>query len=494
MDGTRSHDEIIERLRLAHPELPDPESIVEQLTATRMSEDAAAVPPAGLSERERDRYSRNHAFFRTVDIVPRGHGWETQLRLKSARVVVLGLGGTGCHAAWALAAVGVGTIHCVDPDLVELSNLNRQVLYGEGDVGRPKAEAAVARLRTVNSDISVTGERRHIGSRRELDELIAGYDALALCADRPTGHDIRVWANRACAAAGIPWAGGGYNGPLVTVGCFAPGAGACYECLSSGEEARRHPDTPVDLGGPGVIATSAGVSGQLVAHALLGLLTGVPVPPVGTIQGVNLIAADHHGVGPASASARLPGVRDPGRWAGTQFNAPNDRNRRRPYEQNQALTAPVNGRIMNGFSREHPCPLPFREEPDEHERARDRGRRRGRQCRRRRRLTIRLLDKIETTTSSNSVGNDKRRPRRAGVPRAAGTPRPARARSRNSGREGWRTPAPSSTTYGRPRRGSCPPTPTRPSSPRSSSGPPTGCGSSNALRSSSNPMWRAGGR
>ncbi|MBE3012385.1 ThiF family adenylyltransferase [Microbispora sp. NEAU-D428] len=294
MDGTRSRDEIAERLRLTHPELPDATPIVEQLVATRYVEDAAAVPPAGLSERELDRYSRNHAFFRTVDTMPRAHGWETQLRLKSARVVVLGLGGTGCHAAWALAAVGVGTIHCVDPDLVELSNLNRQVLYGQDDVGRPKAEAAVDRLRAVNSDISVTGERRRVGSRRELDDLIAGYDALALCADRPTGHGIRVWANRACAAANIPWAGGGYNGPLVTVGCFAPGAGACYECLSSGEEARRRPGTPVDLGGPGVIATSAGVSGQLVAHALLGLLTGVPVPPVGTIQGVNLIAADHH--------------------------------------------------------------------------------------------------------------------------------------------------------------------------------------------------------
>ncbi|MEV5740141.1 ThiF family adenylyltransferase [Microbispora rosea] len=294
MDGTRSRDEIAERLRLAHPELPDAPSIVEQLAATRYVEDAAAVPPAGLSARELDRYSRNHAFFRAVDVVPRAHGWETQIRLKSARVVVLGLGGTGCHAAWALAAVGVGAIHCVDPDLVELSNLNRQVLYGEDDVGRPKAEAAVARLRTVNSDISVTGERRHIGSRRELDDLIAGYDALALCADRPTGHAIRVWANRACAAADIPWAGGGYSGPLVTVGCFAPGAGACYECLSSGEEARRRPGAPVNLGGPGVIATSAGVSGQLLAHTLLGLLTGVPVPPAGTIRGVNLTAADHH--------------------------------------------------------------------------------------------------------------------------------------------------------------------------------------------------------
>ncbi|WP_211591751.1 MULTISPECIES: ThiF family adenylyltransferase [unclassified Microbispora] len=294
MDGTRSRDEIAERLRLSHPEVPDAASIVEQLVATRYVEDAAAGPPAGLSERELDRYSRNHAFFRAVDVAPRGDGWETQLRLKSARVVVLGLGGTGSHAAWALAAVGVGTIHCVDPDVVELSNLNRQVLFGEDDIGRPKAEAAVARLRTVNSDIRVTGERRHIGSRRQLDDLIAGYDALALCADRPTGHGIRVWANRACAAANIPWAGGGYNGPLVTVGCFAPGAGACYECLSSGEEARRRPGTPVNLGGPGVIATSAGVSGQLVAHALLGLLTGVPVPPAGTIQGVNLIAADHH--------------------------------------------------------------------------------------------------------------------------------------------------------------------------------------------------------
>ncbi|GLW23566.1 HesA/MoeB/ThiF family protein [Microbispora triticiradicis] len=292
MDGTRSSEDIADRLRLAHPELPDAESVVEQLVATRYVEDAAAVPPAALSEREIDRYSRNQAFFRMVG--PGPHSWEAQLRLKGARVVVLGLGGTGSHAAWALAAAGVGEIHCVDPDLVELSNLNRQVLYGEADVGRPKAEAAVARLRGVNSDITVTGDRRCVGSRRELADLIAGYDALALCADRPDGHRIRVWANRACAAAGIPWVGGGYSGPLVTVGCFTPDAGTCYECLCDGEEARRRPGTPVDLGGPGVIATSAGLSGQLVAHAMIALLTGASAPPAGTIRGVNLIAADHH--------------------------------------------------------------------------------------------------------------------------------------------------------------------------------------------------------
>ncbi|WP_204018653.1 HesA/MoeB/ThiF family protein [Sphaerimonospora thailandensis] len=294
MDGTRSPGQIAERLSDAHPKVPDAASIVEQLVASGYVEDVAAMPPGELEERELDRYSRNHAFFRAVDLAPRGHGWEAQLRLKTARVVVLGLGGTGSHAAWALAAAGVGAIHCVDPDLVELSNLNRQILYCEDDVGRPKADAAVARLRTVNSDITVTGERLRISSREDLGDLITGCDALALCADRPDGHRIRVWANRACAAAGIPWAGGGYNGPLVTVGMFAPGVGTCYECLSAGEEARRRPRTPVDLGGPGAIATSAGLSGQLVAHAVLGLLTGVPLPPVGTIQGVNLVAPDHH--------------------------------------------------------------------------------------------------------------------------------------------------------------------------------------------------------
>lgn len=294
MDGHRSVDEIAGRLRARFPGLRSREAteIMNVLIGSGYVEDAAASPPDELTQRERDRYSRSQAYFRHVDLRPGGHGWEAQVRLKDARVVLLGLGGTGSHAAWALAASGVGSLHCVDSDHVELSNLNRQVLYTQEDIGLPKADAAVERLRAANSDITVTGEHRRISDMEEVAELIEERDVLALCADEPRG-EIRVWASQACTAAGLPWVGGGYDGPLVTVGVFGPG-GSCYECLSAGEANRLVESRPVNLGHTGVIAPSAGVSGSLVAEAVIASITGIPSVPPGYIYGVNLIAPDHH--------------------------------------------------------------------------------------------------------------------------------------------------------------------------------------------------------
>jgi len=296
MDGTRSPDDVAEAVcrRLPGVSASQAARIVAALIASGHVEDAAAPAPGELTERERTRYDRSRAFFQQVDLVPGRQGWDAQVRLRAARVVVLGLGGTGSHAAWALAASGVGRLHCVDADVVELSNLNRQVLYTEDDLGRAKADVAVGRLRRLNSDIEVTGERRVIGSEADLLSILAGADVLALCADEPREPGIRIWANRICARAGVPWVGGGYNGPLVTVGTFAPGRGACYECLAAGEARRRRPGLPVDLGGPGVVAASAGLSGHLVAHSVISLITGVPEPAIGTVVGLNLIAPDQH--------------------------------------------------------------------------------------------------------------------------------------------------------------------------------------------------------
>jgi molybdopterin/thiamine biosynthesis adenylyltransferase len=297
LDGTREPAKASTELGALFPAMRpvDAASIVAGLIDSGYLEDTAAALPAELSPNERDRYSRNKAFFRRVDLTPREHGWEAQLRLKNARVVLLGLGGTGSHAAWALAAAGVGRIHCVDSDVVELSNLTRQMLYTEDDLGRSKVGTAIRRLRQVNSDIEVTGERRRITNQHALTDLLTDCDVFALSADEPRdlpdGQGIRVWVNRECAAAGVPWAGGGYNGPLATVGVFAP-EGPCYECLSAGEEALRRPGTPVDLGGPGVIGPSAGISGQLLAYEVISLITGVPGTPPGYIRGLNLIAPD----------------------------------------------------------------------------------------------------------------------------------------------------------------------------------------------------------
>ncbi|WXK64218.1 ThiF family adenylyltransferase [Nonomuraea sp. N2-4H] len=160
MDGTRPTDEITAELAKRFTELTPEEAgdIVATLLSSGHVEEADPGPCAELSEREKERYSRSRDFYRWIDLTPRDHGWEPQLRIKAARVLVIGLGGTGGHVAWSLAASGVGRLHLVDPDVVELSNLNRQLLYTEADIGRPKVEVALDRLRRLNSDIEITGE------------------------------------------------------------------------------------------------------------------------------------------------------------------------------------------------------------------------------------------------------------------------------------------------------------------------------------------------
>ncbi|MEV4621417.1 ThiF family adenylyltransferase [Asanoa sp. NPDC049573] len=145
----------------------------------------AAPDSAVLSNRERERYSRGRLFYRWIDLRPGATGWEPQLLLRAARMVVAGLGGTGGAAASALAASGVGRLHCVDSDTVEVSNLNRHLLYTEADLGRSKVDAAVERLRALNPDIVVTGERLAITGVDDLAGLAKGCDCWCCV---PTGR------------------------------------------------------------------------------------------------------------------------------------------------------------------------------------------------------------------------------------------------------------------------------------------------------------------
>ncbi|MCX5259195.1 ThiF family adenylyltransferase [Streptomyces canus] len=353
MDGSRGPSEVVAEVLRAHPDLPgeDARQAMADLLAAGFVDDARASVP--VPPREEDRYSRGVPLLRWMDLAPRTSPWDAQLRLREARVLLIGVGGTGGHAAQSLVASGVGHVHCVDPDTVELSNLNRQPLYRESDLGRPKVEAAVATLRALNSDVTVTGERREVARPEDLAELVAGsrqagrppggppslrgavehrrpggtlgpsgppaetadgpgravsssmpapalpsspYDLLVLAADRPDA--IRRWTNRACLAAGLPWADAGYRGPLVTAGVYVPGQGACWECLRDGEIARRDlrlgPGQDPEVASPRMpwnpaSAVTAGLSGALLAHAALALLTGVPTMEPGFRFGVNLM-------------------------------------------------------------------------------------------------------------------------------------------------------------------------------------------------------------
>lgn len=308
MDGATPLQDIEAALVHAHPQLGSDGArrLVAALISTGYVEDAAAGRPEGFTDEEIERYSRNHAYFRRIDLRPDSDPWEAQRRLMNARVTVLGVGGTGSHAAWALAASGVGTLHLVDPDRVELSNLTRQALFSEADVGKPKAQVAAERLKALNSAGEFTYALRQVATVDALRELAAGSDVFVLCADEPREDGITILTNRACAALRIPWVTAGYNGPLVAVGVYGPG-GPCFECVGAGEEAKLKHGWQPDMGGAGAMAFTAGISGQLIAHEVISLLTGTGSATLGFVRGLNLIAPDQtvHVRHPARPECRL---------------------------------------------------------------------------------------------------------------------------------------------------------------------------------------------
>jgi molybdopterin/thiamine biosynthesis adenylyltransferase len=321
LDGSRSPEQIVDYVRLRNPGEPaeDIRAALATLIEAGHVEDCGAPVPLELTDREQERYERSRQFYRWIDPLPRTNTWEPQVRLRKASVVVVGIGGTGGTAALALAASGVGTLHCVDADEVELSNLNRQIIYTEKDIGRPKVDAAVDRLRELNSDIAVTGRQCRVNGIEDLVFLAARHDVLLLCADSPP--DIRMWTNRACLRTGTPWVDCGYHGPRASAALYVPGSdGACYECLWLAEHDR---NTALGItrtystgraGHNAVIAPSAGLSGYLAAYSVIAFITGIGRLPDGRIHGVNLAALEtpHLVADPRRADCRACGTIDPG--------------------------------------------------------------------------------------------------------------------------------------------------------------------------------------
>ncbi|WP_420887190.1 HesA/MoeB/ThiF family protein [Candidatus Litorirhabdus singularis] len=181
-----------------------------------------------------------------------------QERLLAANVLILGLGGLGCPAALYLAAAGVGTLRLVDDDVVESSNLQRQIAHGEADVGALKVDSAARSIAAINSDTQV--ERFAIRADGEtLAGLLEGID---LVVDASDSFASRFAVNQACVAANIPLVSGAAIRSEGQVGVFDPASGtACYQCL--------YPDAPEDAdlscAESGVLAPMVGVIGSLQA-------------------------------------------------------------------------------------------------------------------------------------------------------------------------------------------------------------------------------------
>jgi molybdopterin/thiamine biosynthesis adenylyltransferase/rhodanese-related sulfurtransferase len=215
---------------------------------------SSQLPAASLTNEEILRYSR-HLIMPEV-------GMEGQLKLKSAKVLLIGTGGLGAPLGLYLTAAGVGHLGLVDFDVVDFTNLQRQVTFGTSDVGKPKTEAACARLNNLNPDVQIATYETKLTSENALD-LFKDYDIIV---DGTDNFPTRYLVNDACILLGKPNVYGSIFRFEGQVTVFGMPDGPCYRCL--------YPEPPP----PGLVPSCA-------EGGVLGVLPGI----VGSLQALETI-------------------------------------------------------------------------------------------------------------------------------------------------------------------------------------------------------------
>lgn len=204
-----------------------------------------------LNEKEKEKYNRQL-------IIP-GFGSEGQYKLKSSKVLVVGLGGLGSGVLHYLAIAGTGTIGIIDKDNVELSNLNRQILHNEDNLNQPKTDSASEKIKKMNVDIKIISYNKAL-TQENAKEILSGYDFVVEASDN---FETKFLVNDCCIKLGIPFVIGGvlqFEGQLMTV---LPGKSACYRCIFKEiPEKGSYPTTNEE----GIIGTVAGLFGIIEAN------------------------------------------------------------------------------------------------------------------------------------------------------------------------------------------------------------------------------------
>jgi len=175
-----------------------------------------------LSKKDLDRYSRQ--------VMLEDIGYQGQLKLKAAKVCVVGVGGLGNPITTKLVAMGVGKIRIVDRDVIELSNLHRQTLFDESDIGEIKVEAAAKKLQKLNSDVQIEALPISVNDYNAI-EVVDGCDVVI---DALDSVNARYALNKACVKQGIPFVTGAAVATSGQVFTILPGKSACYYCRFPG--------------------------------------------------------------------------------------------------------------------------------------------------------------------------------------------------------------------------------------------------------------------
>jgi len=211
-----------------------------------------------LSEKELDRYSRQ--------VMLEEIGYQGQLKLKQAKVCVVGVGGLGNPIVTRLAAMGVGKIRIVDRDVIELSNLHRQTMFNEDDVGQVKVETAAKKLRKLNADIIIEELPISINDYTAL-EVVDGCDVVV---DALDSVNARYSLNKACIEKKIPFVTGAAVG--VTGQCFTilPNQSACYHCLFPALDEDSMPTCSIEGVHPSILSIVGGIEVSEAVKVIMG--------------------------------------------------------------------------------------------------------------------------------------------------------------------------------------------------------------------------------
>jgi len=207
----------------------------------------AVAGGSDLSEKELDRYSRQ--------VMLEEIGYQGQLKLKQSKVCVVGVGGLGNPIVTRLAAMGVGKIRIVDRDVIELSNLHRQTMFNEDDIGQVKVETAAKKLRKLNADIIIEEMPISINDYTAF-EVVDGCDVVV---DALDSVNARYSLNKACIEKKIPFVTGAAVG--VTGQCFTilPNESACYHCLFPALDEDSMPTCSIEGVHPSILSIIGGI-------------------------------------------------------------------------------------------------------------------------------------------------------------------------------------------------------------------------------------------
>lgn len=231
------------------------------------------------------RYNRQLNFFASFETEKISRE-KYQEKLEKATITILGIGGIGSWLIESLARSGIGNLRLIDPDTVELSNLPRQALYSENDIGKLKVEAAKDKLTLINTNINIEGVEQFITSPSQLVLLIENSTLVINCSGSPSVSDTNDIVSEACFKLNIPHLlCGGYDGHLSFVGqTVIPYKTACWKCYSESGIYEKSlqgfshvPITPSSLEG-GTLAPIASITANLHAIEAIRVISGYGKP------------------------------------------------------------------------------------------------------------------------------------------------------------------------------------------------------------------------